>query len=176
MTRLASLLTIAAVLAVAGNATGAPLSGERTATLQRPSSVPRVTRLAKLEKDVIKAINDVRRRHKLAPVRLHAALSAEARAQSLSMASKGYFAHTVSPLWHRLEAHWSLAQSLAWSSPDMTAQWVVQFWLKNRLHRKILLGPSWSVIGVGAVHADPAPGVYGGRPATIITADFGAPA
>jgi uncharacterized protein YkwD len=176
VTRLASFLTIATVLAAAGTAAGAPMSGHGSAGFQRPSSVPRVTRLAKLEKDVIKAINDVRRQHKLASVRPHAAFSAEARAQSLSMARKGYFAHSASPLWHRLEAHWSLAQSLAWSSPDMTAQWVVQFWLKNREHRRILLGPNWSLIGVGAVHADPAPGVYGGRPATIIAADFGAPA
>jgi uncharacterized protein YkwD len=176
VTRLASLLTIAAVLAAAGAAAGAPVSGDRVATFQRPSSVPRLTRLAKLEQDVIKAINGLRRKHKLAPVRLHVAFSAEARAQSLLMAKKGFFAHSTSLRWHRLEAHWSLGQSLAWRSPDMTAQWVVQYWLKDPQHRKILLGPSWTVIGVGAVHADPAPGVYGGAPATIITADLGASA
>jgi hypothetical protein len=36
-----------------------------------------------------------------------------------------------------------------------------------------LLDPNWREIGVSAVHASSAPGVYNGLPVTIVTTDFG---
>jgi hypothetical protein len=36
-----------------------------------------------------------------------------------------------------------------------------------------MLNPRWLEVGVGAVYAPSAPGVYGGRDVTIVTADFG---
>jgi hypothetical protein len=36
------------------------------------------------------------------------------------------------------------------------------------------MNPRWREIGVSAVHAASAPGVYHGLPVTIITTDFGA--
>ena len=40
-------------------------------------------------------------------------------------------------------------------------------------HRANLLSPRWREIGIAAVHAASAPGVYGGHEVTIVTADFG---
>jgi uncharacterized protein YkwD len=40
-------------------------------------------------------------------------------------------------------------------------------------HKAILLTPRWREIGLSAVHSSGAPGTYGGREVTIVTADFG---
>ena len=40
-------------------------------------------------------------------------------------------------------------------------------------HRANLLDRSWREVGLSAVHAASAPGVYGGDEVTIVTADFG---
>ncbi len=40
-------------------------------------------------------------------------------------------------------------------------------------HRANILSPKWREIGVSSVHVARAPGVFGGREVTIITADFG---
>jgi uncharacterized protein YkwD len=40
-------------------------------------------------------------------------------------------------------------------------------------HRENLLSQRWREIGISAVHASSAPGVYGGQEVTIVTADFG---
>jgi uncharacterized protein YkwD len=40
-------------------------------------------------------------------------------------------------------------------------------------HRKNLLTPGWREVGLGAVRALGAPGVYRGLDVTILTADFG---
>jgi uncharacterized protein YkwD len=176
--RLALLLTSAAVLVAAADATGAPLGGHRVAVPQRSSAAPGARPLPKLEEAVINAVNDARSRYGLAPVQVHSVFGAAARAHSLSMARKGYFAHstTTSMLWHAYAKHWSLGENLAWFSPAATAQQIVQFWLHNAAHRKVMLERRWRKIGVGVVHADAAPGVFGGRPVTVVTADFGVPA
>jgi uncharacterized protein YkwD len=45
--------------------------------------------------------------------------------------------------------------------------------LASPTHRENLLAPAWREIGLGAVHAIGAGGVYNGLDATILTADFG---
>jgi uncharacterized protein YkwD len=45
-------------------------------------------------------------------------------------------------------------------------------WLNSPPHRKTLLSKQWCEIGVAAVHVASAPGTYGGREVTILTADF----
>jgi uncharacterized protein YkwD len=46
-------------------------------------------------------------------------------------------------------------------------------WLDSPPHRKILLTSAWREVGLGAVRALAAPGVYKGLDVTILTADFG---
>jgi uncharacterized protein YkwD len=46
-------------------------------------------------------------------------------------------------------------------------------WLNSPSHRRTLLTAEWREIGLGAVHVASAPGAYGGREVTILTADFG---
>jgi uncharacterized protein YkwD len=40
-------------------------------------------------------------------------------------------------------------------------------------HRENILTREWREVGVAAVHFAAAPGAFGGRAATIVTADFG---
>jgi len=41
-------------------------------------------------------------------------------------------------------------------------------------HRAVILDGSWREVGIGAVHADAASGMFLGRAVTVITTDFGA--
>ncbi len=55
----------------------------------------------------------------------------------------------------------------------MSARLALELWLASPPHRANLLSPRWREIGLGAVHAFVAAGVYEGRAVTILTADFG---
>ena len=55
----------------------------------------------------------------------------------------------------------------------MDAASAVRNWLESPPHRAILLSPSFHEIGVSALHATAAGGVFGGTALTLITADFG---
>jgi uncharacterized protein YkwD len=137
-----------------------------------------------LKAEVLAAINAARRSRGLARLRLSTALSASAVSHSLAMAKQGFFGHEGPgglSFSQRLKARyqptpsgfWSVAENLLWSSPDLSAQQAVSMWLQSAPHRKNLLSARWREIGIGAVHALAAPGVYGGLDVTILTADFG---
>ena len=46
-------------------------------------------------------------------------------------------------------------------------------WENSPEHRKNMLDPHWREIGISAVHAPTASGVYNGLPVSIVTTDFG---
>jgi uncharacterized protein YkwD len=50
----------------------------------------------------------------------------------------------------------------------------VTAWLASPGHRENLLGPKYREVGISAVRAAGAPGVYGGRRIVLLTVDFGA--
>ena len=66
-----------------------------------------------------------------------------------------------------------MGENLVWASPDLSADQAIQMWLNSPPHRKNLLTPEWREVGLGAVRALDAPGVYEGLDVTILTADFG---
>jgi uncharacterized protein YkwD len=144
----------------------------------------RVTGLPQLEAQLLAQINDLRRSHRLVPLRGSAALAAAAREQSLSMAQHGFFAHESlggAPFWKRVETRyrkpvngwWSVGENLVWGSPSLGARRALQLWLDSPPHRQNLLKPAWREVGIAAVHASSAPGVFEGLDVTILTADFG---
>ena len=67
----------------------------------------------------------------------------------------------------------SVGENLLWSSPDVDPAQAVQLWMASPEHRQNILTARWREIGVGALHADSAPGTNGGRAVTVITTDFG---
>jgi uncharacterized protein YkwD len=69
--------------------------------------------------------------------------------------------------------YWAVGENLLWSSGQLNATAAVELWLNSPSHREIMLDPHWREVGVGAVYADSAQGIYGGRDVTIVTADFG---
>jgi uncharacterized protein YkwD len=142
------------------------------------------TALRPLERSVVMEMNGLRREHGLLPLRLSAGLAAAARHHSMEMAKRGYFHHNSAsgePFSRRIARFyetgsynsWSVGENLLWSSAELNAAAALELWLNSREHRAILLRANWRNVGVGAVYARSAPGVYGGRDVTIVTADFG---
>jgi uncharacterized protein YkwD len=115
---------------------------------------------------------------------MSAKLSAAARSHSTEMAQRGYFSHNsangssfdtrISRYYSLSGRHyWSVGENLLWSSPDVSASAALDMWLNSPEHKKILLTGRWREIGLAAVHVSSAPGTFGGREVTIVTADFG---
>jgi uncharacterized protein YkwD len=149
------------------------------ATAGRPATVVPV-----LEQRVLSELNALRRQHGLIPLRRSSGLTAAARQHSAEMAKHGYFGHRSadgSSFDRRLarfyapdgRRYWAVGENLVWSSPDLGAADALATWLNSPEHRRNLLTARWREFGLGAVHVVSAPGVYGGRPVTIMTADFG---
>jgi uncharacterized protein YkwD len=175
MARRAARLVTAA-LSVVGLWVAAAPAG---ATSQAPA-----TAMSALEQGVLADVNALRRDHGLASLRLSTKLTAAARAHSFEMAKRGYFGHDSAdgssfdkrivryyPL--RGTHYWSVGENLLWSSPDVDAAGALNMWIDSPEHRRILLTTRWREIGLSAVHVMAAPGTYGGREVTIVTADFG---
>jgi len=149
----------------------------------RPQST--AAREAQLQGALLAQINAFRAAHGLARLRVSGALGAVADGHSVQMARLGYFSHNSAngqsfsariarvypPRGYR---SWTVGENLVWGGPDIGASRAFRLWLASPPHRANLLNASWREVGLGAVHSSSAPGVYGGGPATIVTADFGA--
>jgi uncharacterized protein YkwD len=178
----AVLLAVVLLVAVLG-ATSAS-AGEHGAWNTTLSGSERVTDLPRLEARLLAQINTLRRSHGLVQLRASTPLAGAAREQSLSMAEHGFFAHESfggSPFWKRVatryrkpaDGWWSVGENLVWRSPGLSAGGALELWLESPPHRQNLLRPEWREIGIAAVHASAAPGVFEGLDVTILTADFG---
>jgi uncharacterized protein YkwD len=181
----AALVVVLGLVACYGTLGAVPIGALQTAAARAPQAAGgahAIGRLRTLEPQVFAAINDFRRAHGLAPLRLSRALTLAAAEHSLSMAEHGYFEHSSpdgSPFWKRVEAvypkkgrRWSVGENLVWASPGLSARKALTLWLASPPHRQTLLSPIWREIGLGAVRAL-AGGVYRERMVTILTADFG---
>ena len=141
------------------------------------------TSIQALDAGVLVQLNATRTAHGLVSLKVNAVLAAAAARHSAEMLADGYFAHTShsgAPFFKRLTAYtgaakhgWSVGENLLMSSPGVDAPTALRMWMASPEHRKNILTPSWREIGIGAAHADSAAGVYGDRPATVITTDFG---
>jgi uncharacterized protein YkwD len=148
------------------------------------ASRERVVAMDALEPAMLRAINAERRSHGLGPLKISTALSAAANEHSREMATGGFFAHESRDgtsfdrrlaRFYPREGHggWAVGENIAYGSPSLTAIQTVELWMHSPGHRANLLSPEWREIGLGAVHADAAPGVYEGLQVTLVTADFG---
>lgn len=137
-----------------------------------------------LEAQVVGEINGLRSRRGLARLRFSVRLNAAADAHSRAMARRGFFAHESADgtsFWRRVARYypqgryrlWSVGENLLWSSPSVSAGEALRMWMASPPHRANLLARRWREIGLSAVHVASAPGVFGGREVTIVTADFG---
>jgi uncharacterized protein YkwD len=151
---------------------------------ETPANPPAPPAPTGYENVLLREINEVRDQNGLRALRSSKPLAEAAEFHSRSMASRGFFAHESpdgSSFWKRVERfypsrgfhYWSAGENLAYGSPSISADGAVRAWMGSPGHRANILSTSWTEIGVGAVHVDSAPGVYAGRPAMIITTDFG---
>jgi uncharacterized protein YkwD len=136
-----------------------------------------------LESGVFDQLNALRRQHGLTSLRLSVRLCAAARQHSSEMAARGYFSHSSangSSFDKRLaryypvsRRYWSVGENLLWSSPDVDPAGAVRLWFNSPEHRANMLTSRWREVGISAVHVHSAPGTFGGREVTVVTADFG---
>jgi uncharacterized protein YkwD len=140
--------------------------------------------LGTMNHQVLAAINRFRAAHGLVALREAAGLDRSARQHSLEMGRLGYFAHSSSDgtvFWRRIQhyypAHghpyWSVGENLVWRAPSLSAGGAMNLWIGSPPHLRNLLSRQWREIGISAVSAAHAPGVYGGQHAIIVTTDFG---
>jgi len=139
--------------------------------------------LSALELDIVGRINAQRGARALRPLRVSRGLTAAASAHSRQMGQMGYFEHESfngAPFWKRIDhyypagrRYWSVGENIFWESPDTSGSSAVREWMTSAPHRQNILTREWREIGVAAAHFDSAPGAFGGRSVTIVTADFG---
>jgi uncharacterized protein YkwD len=174
----------AAVAVVAGGSASGPASAAIFRAPQMSMRAGGITEVRALETKLLAAINDLRRSRGLVPLRASAPLAAAAHLHSVQMAKHGYFDHASPnglPFWKRVEAKyrskggrlWSVGENMAWAAPGLSTQRALELWMESPGHRENLFAPAWREIGLGAVHALAAPGVFAGSNVTILTADFG---
>ena len=131
-------------------------------------------------------LNLVRLEHGLRQLRLSPSLTEAADHHSLAMVKAGYFAHESPDGSHfarRIKGFykpraarkkWKVAENLIWHERRLSARAAVSAWLASPGHRENLLGPAFREVGISAVRASGAPGVFGGRQIVLLTVDFGA--
>jgi uncharacterized protein YkwD len=141
--------------------------------------------MAALEQGVLVRMNEVRRSRGLRPLRSNPRLAVAADFHSRDMGRRGYFEHDSANgtvFWRRIERFypsrgfrsWTVGENLLWASASYGAAFAVREWMQSPPHRENILSRDWREVGIGAVFFAQAPGTYGGRPVTIVTADFGA--
>ena len=136
-----------------------------------------------LATEILRELNAFRLRHGRAPLRSSRGLATAAASHSQAMARLGFFTHEShdgSPFWKRVHRSypvagfrgWIVGENLLWAT-TVTASRAVAAWARSPGHRANMLSRRWREIGISAVRASAAPGVYGGRDVTIVTTDFG---
>jgi uncharacterized protein YkwD len=152
-----------------------------------PSTAAPTVRLAPvdhIEAPIEQQVAAIRRSGKLRDVSHSPALAAAAAAHAAALARTGTFAHRIpgrEPFAARLQrfytargyVRWFTGENIYWSEAAASPDAVVRAWLASPPHRAILYDPLWREVGVAAVRAQAAPGVYGGRDVTIVVIDFG---
>lgn len=170
--RIVLLAAVLAALALASSTVAGARTGGTGATVRDANAI---------EAPLLGRINAARKARGLAPLRFSAALARAAEGHARSMGRRGFFGHSsadgTSPA-ARIRRYYSgstVGETLLWRSPGLTAGEALRMWLQSPSHRAILLDRTFRHVGLAAVHADEAGGSFGGRPATIVVADFGAP-
>jgi uncharacterized protein YkwD len=149
------------------------------------ADAPRVVSADRLESAVLDELNLVRLEHGLRQLSPSPSLTVAADYHSLAMVKAGYFAHE-SPDGRHFAARikgfykprsvrrtWTVGENLIWRTDRLSARAAVTAWLESPGHRDNLLGAAFREVGISAVRADGAPGVYGYRRVIVLTVDFG---
>ena len=182
-----SVLALAAPAAGVANPNRSSLTAWKALAAPSAKAAPasRSSTSAALESQVLTGLNSVRMQRGLKPLRRSPALAAAAYAHAEEMAKAGYFSHNSrngEAFWKRVRRYykqgryryWAVGENLLWSSPSVDAPGAIEMWMNSPEHRANMLDRNWREVGLAAVHATVAPGVFNGLEVTIVTAEFGA--
>ena len=146
-----------------------------------PELAPAADNMRRIGTATLCLMNSERRKQGLPPLATDAVLARASRGHSADMVKRSYFAHD-SPegrtVVDRLRAAryipkgrgWTVGENLAWGSgPLGSPRAIVQAWLDSPGHRKNLLSPRYSAVGLGIVHGSPQDASSG----ATFTTDFG---
>ncbi len=144
-----------------------------------------IQRETPIELAVVQQVNALRTARGLRPLTVSPGLRTAAIGHTQTLARLGLFQHEsadgttfhkrISKTYgHTGFGSWSVGENLVFGSAPFAAEDAIRAWLDSPPHRKNLLNPAWREIGVGAVTAQGAPGVFGGDTVVLVTADFGA--
>ena len=137
-----------------------------------------------IERPIAAHIDTLRQAAKLPSVRHSPGLTNAAERHAATLARSGTFSHRApgeKPFTQRLSAfytprgfvYWATGENIFWVRGHASPEKVVAAWLKSPPHRANIYDPLWREIGVAAVRAPRAPGVYGGRDVTIVVLELG---
>jgi uncharacterized protein YkwD len=136
------------------------------------ANAARPLHLSRAERTLLTAINSARAAAGVPPLRASVSLRSAATWQSQVLAQAGYIDHTSpdgSTLLDRLtRVRWhgtTAGEDLAVAPTPSDA---VAMWMQSPGHRENLLRPSFHTVGLGLAR-----GVWSGREAVYVTADFG---
>jgi uncharacterized protein YkwD len=139
---------------------------------------------------LLDAMNDVRAKHGLGPLRRVRLLNKPATRHAKSMASHGYFLHdlytpSLADNWTPLSTwlrwywpgpgyrSWTMGENIAWGAPDLSRRDAMRFWMNSPPHRANILG-NFNRVGIAAVRVDDPTGNYAQYDSmTVWAVDFG---
>ncbi|HJV31178.1 MAG TPA: CAP domain-containing protein [Bacillales bacterium] len=136
-----------------GTFTPAPNQATPAPAPAQPSPQP-TTGINKVAMQVIDLTNAERKKNGLPPLKADASLSKVAQTKSNDMESKHYFSHTSPTYGSPFDmmrdfgvTYRTAGENIAMGQP--TAQQVVNAWMNSEGHRKNILSPNYTNIGVG---------------------------
>ncbi len=144
----------------AGTASAAPCAGARADPVETPRK--------EIARSTLCLLNEERTDRGLHELRLNPRLSAAARAHSLDMVDKHYFAHVsksgkdvvdrlVKTGYLAGVRSWIVGENLAWGSGGhSTPRQIVKMWMGSSGHRYNILTARFSEIGIGVMIGTPA--------------------
>jgi uncharacterized YkwD family protein/spore coat assembly protein SafA len=117
-------------------------------------NIPLIDTVKKIEHDVVELCNQERAKHGLSPLRPEWQTARVARHKSQDMRDKHYFSHTSPTYGSPFEmlkayniSYRSAGENIAMG--QQTPQEVVKAWMNSEGHRKNILNPNFTHIGVG---------------------------
>lgn len=134
-----------------------------------------------LESNLLDLINGVRAERGLRALQPSTVLARAAIGHARAMVRFGFFAHSsrngssprdrIARVAPQLAAR-GVGEVLLWRSPGPSPGQALSMWLSSPPHRAVLLDRGLRRIGLVALDAHSAPGVFGGLDVTIVAADL----
>jgi uncharacterized protein YkwD len=155
-----------------------------------PAQAATVTSCNARERALLDAMNAVREKHGLRPLRMSDALKKAATRHANSMGRNGYSSHdlytpSLNTDWTPIRTwlrwywpgpgyeSWTMGENIAWGGPDLSKRDAMRFWMNSAPHRANILG-SFNRVGIAAVRVEDPVGQFRQfDTVTVWSVDFG---